>query len=493
MLVLGAPGPDLAGAGFGACFIPRIGQEVLVRFLEGNPDRPLIVGAVYNGTHPPPVALPGEKTKSTTRSDSSPGSGGANELRIEDTAGSEEVFVHAQKDDAIEILNDKSQSVGKDESLSVAKDRSRAVEGDHGLAVKEDDEGAVGGNQALTVLGDRTTTVDGDHVETVGVAQAVTIGGEQNVSVTQAASVTVGLGAALSVGGAYAVNVGIDHNTLVGGARLEEVGGLKEEVVGLHREERVAGDKSLTVGGEVVEQVDGGVTRATEGDEEQVAERVELAAAEFAQFVAKGIQIEATESFVVNVGGARAFEMHKSGEVKIFGKAVSIEGDEVLFRAPRIDKTRAAGRSRSAGVATADDPAPAGDAEVDRKIGTTIYRVQGGLPPNASRIRFVLDDAGKLGIQGDDMLFINLGRRGRALEFLARRGDQAVLVEFQVNAEFVQQLRSQAVGQRLGRLHPGRPQIVDPTRAPDQYGIPPGMFEDLLTNVVPGTVKVGRP
>ncbi len=104
-----------AGPGWGALYLPRIGQEVVVEFLEGDPDRPLVTGSVYNGHQPPPLELPGEKTKSTLRSSSSPGGDGFNELRFEDAAGSEEVFFHAQKDFNIVVENDKSQRVGRNE------------------------------------------------------------------------------------------------------------------------------------------------------------------------------------------------------------------------------------------------------------------------------------------------------------------------------------------------------------------------------------------
>ena len=88
-----------AGPGWGALFLPRIGQEVVVDFLEGDPDRPLVTGCVYNGQNLPPYRrCPGEKTKSTMRSSSSPGGGGFNELRFEDAAGEEEIYLHAQKD-----------------------------------------------------------------------------------------------------------------------------------------------------------------------------------------------------------------------------------------------------------------------------------------------------------------------------------------------------------------------------------------------------------
>src|SRR4029079_8090696 len=91
-----------AGSAWGAVFLPRIGHEVVVDFVEGDPDRPLVVGSVYHGTNVPPHALPGEKTKTTVKSNTSSGGGGSNELRFEDKKGSEEIFLHGQKDWNIE-------------------------------------------------------------------------------------------------------------------------------------------------------------------------------------------------------------------------------------------------------------------------------------------------------------------------------------------------------------------------------------------------------
>ncbi len=329
---------SMAGPGFGAFFLPRIGQEVLVSYQGGDPERPMVIGAVYHAAHPPAVELPMDKTQSTLRTSSSPYSGGFNELLFEDAAGSERIFVHAQKDKKIEVLADKEQRVDGQEALTVAKDRSQEVGGNQALQVKEDDSGAVGGNRTLAVMGERTTAVEGDHTETVGLAQTVTVKGEQNVFVAQAANVTVGAAAALNVGAAYLVNVGIDHNTLVGGARLEEVGGFKGEVVGLHREERVGGDKSLTVKGEMVEQVDGSATRRTEGDEEQVAESMKLTVEEVASLQARGVRLEATEKLVISVGGEVALEMNGAGGIRIFGKTVTIDGEAVALKGSSIQK-----------------------------------------------------------------------------------------------------------------------------------------------------------
>ena len=119
--------------------------------------------------------------------------------------------------------------------------------------------------------------------------------------------------------------------------------------------------------------------------------------------------------------------------------------------------------------------------------GATVFRVQGGVLPNASKVRFVLDDAGQIAIRGDDMLFINVNQEARALEFLAKRGDTASLVKFQIKPEFLDKLRSTAVPQRAGRQFPNSPQLVDPRRAPDQFGIPSSMFDELLENIVPGS------
>lgn len=119
----------------------------------------------------------------------------------------------------------------------------------------------------------------------------------------------------------------------------------------------------------------------------------------------------------------------------------------------------------------------------------TVFRVQGGVLPNASKARFSVDGSGGLSIQGSDMLFVNLGQKGRALEFLAKRGDEATLIQFKVTKQFAAKLRSSAVDQRLGRQYPGLPQRVDATRASDQFGIPSNMFGELLNNIVPNSVR----
>ena len=135
-----------AGQGWGFVFLPRIGMEVVVTFVDGDIDRPLVIGSVYNGQNPPPYALPDDKTKSTIKSNSSPGGDGFNELRFEDAAGSEEIFIHAQKDMNEVVLNNHTRDVGADESIHVAANRTKSIDKNETITIK--------GHQQITIQGE---------------------------------------------------------------------------------------------------------------------------------------------------------------------------------------------------------------------------------------------------------------------------------------------------------------------------------------------------
>ncbi|HEX4405606.1 MAG TPA: type VI secretion system tip protein TssI/VgrG [Polyangia bacterium] len=116
-----------AGHGFGMITIPRIGHEVLVGFFEGDPDQPVIVGRVYNNTARVPYKLPDNKTKSTWKSDSSPGSGGFNEIMFEDAKGKELIYIQAQKDLHKLVKHDESEQIGNDRQVTVGNNRTTNV------------------------------------------------------------------------------------------------------------------------------------------------------------------------------------------------------------------------------------------------------------------------------------------------------------------------------------------------------------------------------
>ncbi len=237
-----------AGGAWGAVFLPRIGHEVVVDFIEGDPDRPLVVGSVYHGTNVPPYALPAEKTKSTIKSNSSTGGGGFNELRFEDKKGAEEIFLQGQKDWNILIKNDKSQEIGRDEALLVKHDRAKRVDNDQSesigghksIDVAKTHTETIGQDETLMVGGNRSVSVTKSHTESVGGDQSVEVGGAQYTSVGKSKSETVGESSAESVGKSksvsvdenYTVSVSKDMTVTVSKNDMEEVGEKKTVIVG---------------------------------------------------------------------------------------------------------------------------------------------------------------------------------------------------------------------------------------------------------------------
>jgi type VI secretion system secreted protein VgrG len=154
-----------AGKSWGTMFIPRIGMEVVVSFLEGDPDQPLVTGCVYNGDNMPPYALPDEQTRSTIKSNTSKGGAGFNEIRFEDKKDSEEIFIQAEKDFNRVVKNNDTLKVGfekadaGDQTIQIKNDRSLDVGNDHKEKVTKDHTLDVGGNQTVAITGDQKVTV----------------------------------------------------------------------------------------------------------------------------------------------------------------------------------------------------------------------------------------------------------------------------------------------------------------------------------------------
>jgi type VI secretion system secreted protein VgrG len=152
-----------AGAGFGLWTLPRVGQEVLIGFLEGNPDEPIVMGRAPNAHNPPPYALPANATKAVWRSRSTPDASGYNEISFEDRAGSERFYERAERDKATEVL--------RDESLSVGGKRCHDVSGD--------EDRVIGGTVRECIAGALHETVKGERRDRIGAAHSVSVGGER--------------------------------------------------------------------------------------------------------------------------------------------------------------------------------------------------------------------------------------------------------------------------------------------------------------------------
>lgn len=261
-----------AGAGFGGIHIPRIGQEVIVDFLEGDPDKPMITGRVYNALTTVPYGLPGSATQSGIKSNSSKGGGGSNELRFEDKAGAEEVYLHAQKDEKIVVENDKTEDVLHDETISITNDRTETVGNNETLTVVADRTRDVGGNETVTISKSRADTVMiaedrkvlGLQNQFVGAVRAVeVIGGQAHAvfiydtwKVAGYRSVDVSQNDSLDVGGNHSVSitknqtVGVDGNQTVSVKKDQGVTitGARSLTVSKGRTTSVTEDDSTTVG-----------------------------------------------------------------------------------------------------------------------------------------------------------------------------------------------------------------------------------------------------
>lgn len=175
------------GTGWGFVFLPRIGMEVVVAFLDGDPDRPLVVGCVYNAERTVPYGLPGEKTKSTIKSRTTPeGDGKFNEIRFEDKKDAEEIYVHAQKDMKIDVLNDETRTVKNDRKTTIENDDTLTITKNRTYEVKDGNETykVSTGTRAVTVKGDETHTNNAKFTHTVDGDYALTVKGDMSVSVT---------------------------------------------------------------------------------------------------------------------------------------------------------------------------------------------------------------------------------------------------------------------------------------------------------------------
>lgn len=238
-----------AGSGFGGIHIPRIGQEVLVDYLHGDPDRPIITSRVYNALQMPPWDLPANATQSgfLTRSTLGGGYNNANALRFEDSKGSEQLWIHAERNQDIEVENDETHWVGndrtktidRDETTHVKRDRTETVDRHETITVhgnrKEEVDGnetidihknrteTVDGNEKITIHKNRTKTVDKNETDKIGRNWSTRVGNNKTETIGMTYIQNVGMARMENVGMGYSLNVGLAMNTLVGLSQTTQV------------------------------------------------------------------------------------------------------------------------------------------------------------------------------------------------------------------------------------------------------------------------------
>ncbi|MDA9556862.1 type VI secretion system tip protein VgrG [Vibrio sp.] len=223
----------LAGTGWGSVFTPRVGQEVVVTFLEGDADRPLITGVVYNSSHSLPYALPEEKTRTVIRTQTYKGTG-YNELSFDDRTDEEEVYIHAQKDMYTKILNDRHREILRDESLHVHNNQQKFIDGHQTEAVKGDKQTTVEStfienvkkdvtvtyeaNELKKVHGEQELEVKQDRIKSVVGNESVRIDQDQTITIKQGRSIDIRLDGSTSIGGSNTLKIGGDTTQQAGGS-----------------------------------------------------------------------------------------------------------------------------------------------------------------------------------------------------------------------------------------------------------------------------------
>jgi len=350
-----------SGSGFGGTNLPRVGQEVIVDFLGGDPDRPVVTGRVYTNVNKTPYKLPEHKTRSGWRSMSSPGGGGFNELMFEDQKGAEQVYMQAERnmdtlvkndqtltvnhdrtkvvdndettlvkhdrtevvdnDENLTIHNDRTERVDHDETISIGHDRTELVENDENLTIQHDRVELVGNDEDVTIGNNRACTINNNSREMVGQSRSrvvganetVQIGQSQTVIVTQKLSCSVGAGESREIGQSQSVSVGGNQTNSVSGSQQVKVGASANETVALTKSCQVGGAYSITVGGAMNTTV-GGIS----------AEQVGLI-----KKVNVGQKLEITcgkAQLIMEASGAITL---RGTELLIEGSAVKVVGDPI--------------------------------------------------------------------------------------------------------------------------------------------------------------------
>jgi type VI secretion system secreted protein VgrG len=314
-----------SGTGFGGMNLPRVGQEVIVDFLGGDPDRPVIVGRLYTNTQKVPYKLPENKTQSGWKSMSSPGGGGFNELSFEDKKGSELLNMQAERDMHELVKHDQTHTVGND--------RTKTIQHDETTSVGNDRTETVGNNETITVGKDRIETVAKNEEVMIGENRSVMVGMNERQVVGQNLTRAVGANETVKIGGNRDAQVGGNdtlkvtkdlsitaknvktkaskrHSLTVGLMSNEQIGVAKTLSVGLMYQTTVAGIMNTSVGRNMSEQVKGNKSV-------KVSKKITAKSGKTISITAgTSLKIAAAEQIILECGASKII-LNKDGRVFI--------------------------------------------------------------------------------------------------------------------------------------------------------------------------------
>ncbi len=349
-----------AGKGWGSVATPRIGQEVIVDFLEGDPDQPIITGRVYNAEQLPPFGFPAGAVLSGIKSQTHKGAG-YNELSMDDTAGVEKITIHGQYDmnstiehdqtltvhncrtDRVDV--DDSESIGKNqkwdvgvnrdatigsnETLTVGKNRTKKIGVNETITVGSNRDATIGSSESLTVALQRTHSVGINETISVGAAQQITVGGLQAVTIGAVQTINVGASQSTSVGAGQTNNIGAAQTTSVGAARSISVGAAQTT--------KVAAKASMSIGGDESRSVTGGRTTSIGKDDALKVSKNRTAdvAENDTHKAGKVIKVDAGDKIAISAAneikltcGQSSMVLKKNGTIEIKGMKIEIQGSQ---------------------------------------------------------------------------------------------------------------------------------------------------------------------
>lgn len=331
------PSHPWAGRNWGMVSIPRIGQEVIVDFLEGDPDRPIITGRVYNAEQMPPYALPANMTQTgiLSRSSKSGTGANANEFRFEDKKGAEQVYLHAEKNQDIEVETDETHWVGhnrgktidNDETSHIKHDRTETVDNNETITIGVDRTETVRSNEKITIGSNRTETVGSNETITIGVSRTENVGNNETITIGSNRTITVGACETATVVAQRTHTVGINETITVGAAQEVTIGAMQMITVGANQMVNVGVNQSVDVGANQKVGVGANMSESIGGSQSSdVAKgRSTSVGDDDALKVGKHLVIDAGDSVTIKTGSA-SITMKKDGTIVIEGKDVTVKG-----------------------------------------------------------------------------------------------------------------------------------------------------------------------
>jgi type VI secretion system secreted protein VgrG len=324
-----------AGQGWGAISIPRIGQEVIVDFLEGDPDQPIIVGRVYNAEQMPPFGMPGGAVVSGVKSNSTKGGGGFNEISLNDTKGTELINIHAQfdqqkkveHDERVNVGHDRTEQVGNNETITIVNNRTEKVGVNETITIGSNRSEKVGANETISIGSNRTETVGANetiHVvssrtETVGSSETVTISLTRTHSIGVNDMLNVGAAQEVTIGGLQALTVGALRNKTVGASETATIAADQTTSIGANQTTSIGSNQTISIGGNLVENIAGNHGEKTAGDRS-----TEIGGAESVQS-GKAVTFNAADEISLITGSA-SLVLKKDGTIQLNGKDITIGG-----------------------------------------------------------------------------------------------------------------------------------------------------------------------